>query len=212
MRPCGNGLPSFDRLTQTVADRSSWNSSPNARAMDVAPGRLAIIGANAGGYRGRQMRPLAEVWRQPVPATDTLLGRAAAAVARQADDATTHGLAGQPRGLSCCDCPDRPSPPTWTRVLRQRGNEKRRNRRRQRQRQRRAGRIDQESWRQEQSQLRASGQDRGCCHGLRTGRANLGRIATVSLPMFMHPNAFSRSEPACLNPFAAGQMWTHQSL
>ena len=60
--------------------------------MDVAPGRLAIIGANAGGYRGRQMRPLAEVWRQPVPATDTLLGRAAAAVARQADDATTHGL------------------------------------------------------------------------------------------------------------------------
>ena len=92
MRPCGKGLPSFARLTQTVADRSSWNSSPNARAMDVAPGRLAIIGANAGGYRGRQMRPLAEVWRQPVPATDTLLGRAAAAVARQADDATTHGL------------------------------------------------------------------------------------------------------------------------
>ena len=119
--------------------------------------------------------------------------------------------AGQPRGLSCCDGPDRPSPPTWTRVLRQRGNEKRRNRRKQRQRQRRAGRFDRsESWRQEQSQLRASGQDRGCCHGLRTGRANLGRIATVSLPMFNH--AFPRSEPACLNPFAAGQMWTHQSL
>ena len=61
-----------------------YDRSDIASSLTVGQGKLVLAGFGSDGY-SREQSPFAQQWQQPLPRTDTLLGKAAAAVAAHPD-------------------------------------------------------------------------------------------------------------------------------
>ena len=69
-------------VTSTAVSAFSFSTEDMASSLVADQGKLVLGGLTTAGYRGRDGTfPFARQWQQPLPATDTLLGKAAAALA-----------------------------------------------------------------------------------------------------------------------------------